>query len=91
MAWVGSSHLIIIDKMESLNDKITTLLLEINQFCFVNQIDLEIESTGDDVKSSIKRIKKDEEVTILITLGEYDDEAFLKKLTKFRKNLKVTP
>ena len=77
--------------MESLNDKITTLLLEINQFCFVNQIDLEIESTGDDVKSSIKRIKKDEEVTILITLGEYDDEAFLKKLTKFRKNLKVTP
>ena len=77
--------------MESLNDKITTLLLEINQFCFVNQIDLEIESTGDDVKSTIKRIKKDEEVTILITLGEYDDEAFLKKLTKFRKNLKVTP
>ena len=77
--------------MGNLNEEITDLLLELNQYCFVNQIELEIKVADDTVKSSIKKIKRKGETVICVILGEYEDNIFLNKLTKFIMKLKTTP
>jgi hypothetical protein len=77
--------------MGNVNDELTDVLLDLNRYCFEKHIEFEIEMADDTVKSSIKKIKKDGEVVIHLTLGEYEDNVFLNKVTKFLTKLKTTP
>jgi hypothetical protein len=77
--------------MGNINDEITDLLLELNLYCFEKHIEFEIDIEDDKVKSSIKKTKKDGEVVIHVILGEYEDNNFLNRLTKFMTKLKSKP
>jgi hypothetical protein len=77
--------------MGNVNDELTDLLLELNRYCFEKQIQFEIETKDDTVKSSIKKIKKDGEIVVQLVLGEYEDNIFLNKVSKFLMKLKSGP
>jgi hypothetical protein len=77
--------------MGNVNDELTDVLLELNQYCFEKQIQFEIETKDDTVKSSIKKIKKDGEIVVQLVLGEYEDNIFLNKVSKFLMKLKSGP
>ena len=77
--------------MGNVNDEITDLLVDLNRYCFEKHIEIEILRKDDEVKSTIRKVKKDGEMVVQVTLGEYEDNVFLNKLTKFILNLKSKP
>jgi hypothetical protein len=70
--------------------RLTRVLLRINEYCYNKEIEFNIESQSNTLKSSIKEVNIRGKRIIELKICNPDHEGFLKEVRSFFKTLKST-